>query len=59
MKAAETLCNIDDPSLTQCDSEAQKDLVNTINLKETSATLKEASKGKAPGPEKLPIEAPK
>ncbi|KAJ9059705.1 hypothetical protein DSO57_1038702 [Entomophthora muscae] len=37
-------------------TKAQADLVRSITLKEIRATLKEAPKGKAPGPDNLPVE---
>ncbi|KAJ9087173.1 hypothetical protein DSO57_1035785 [Entomophthora muscae] len=56
MAAAEALQAIASPSLASCSTEAQADLVRTITLKEVRATLKEAPKGKAPGPGNLPVE---
>ncbi|KAJ9073947.1 hypothetical protein DSO57_1011165 [Entomophthora muscae] len=56
MAAAEELRAIASPSLARCSTKAQADLVKTITLKEVRATLKEAPKGKAPGPDNLPVE---
>ncbi|KAJ9071956.1 hypothetical protein DSO57_1032171 [Entomophthora muscae] len=56
MVAAEELWAIASPSLARCSSEEQADLVRTITLKEVRANLKEAPKGKAPGPDNLLVE---
>ncbi|KAJ9077389.1 hypothetical protein DSO57_1017184 [Entomophthora muscae] len=56
MAAAEELQEIASPSLARCSTKAQADLVRSITLKEIRATLKEAPKGKAPGPDNLPVE---
>ncbi|KAJ9049344.1 hypothetical protein DSO57_1025552 [Entomophthora muscae] len=45
MAAAEELWAIASPLLARCITEAQADLIQTINLKKVRATLKEAPKG--------------
>ncbi|KAJ9083722.1 hypothetical protein DSO57_1031814 [Entomophthora muscae] len=54
--AAETLRNIAASTIIKCGEEDKKDLMAQITLKEVKVTLKDAPKGKAPGPGNLPVE---
>ncbi|KAJ9058492.1 hypothetical protein DSO57_1011868 [Entomophthora muscae] len=44
------------PALTKCSADESKDLIATISTKDIQLALKEASRGKAPGPDNIPAE---
>ncbi|KAJ9061735.1 hypothetical protein DSO57_1017665 [Entomophthora muscae] len=53
----ETLIAIAEPALTKCTEDEKEDLAAQITGQKIKASLKEAPKGKSPGPDNIPVEA--